>query len=102
MLSRQRISVPQLPQEEGGRKSERRAGTRTATTLRKLPSASAGARTRAVAATLIPYWPVDSSKAEAVRAQTCERSDASRTTTVTSFTARAPAIVCQVTYVSTR
>ena len=45
MLSRQRISVPQLPQEDGGRRSDCRAGTRATTTFRKLPSASAGART---------------------------------------------------------
>jgi hypothetical protein len=50
MLSRQRISVEQLPHEEGGRRIDRRAGTRATTTLRKLPSARAGARTKAAAA----------------------------------------------------
>jgi hypothetical protein len=51
MLSRHRISVSQLPHDDGGRRIERRAGTRATTTFRKLPSASAGARTKAAAAT---------------------------------------------------
>ena len=50
MLSRQRISVAHDPHEDGGRRIDRRAGTRATTTLRKLPSASAGARTKAAAA----------------------------------------------------
>jgi hypothetical protein len=37
-------------QAEGGRTIERRNGTRAATTLRKLPSASAGAKTTAASA----------------------------------------------------
>ena len=45
MLSRHRISVPQLPHDEGGRTNDRCSGTRATTTLRKLPSASAGAKT---------------------------------------------------------
>jgi len=51
MLSRQRISRSQLAQEDGGRRSDLRAGTRAATTFKKLPRASAGARTKAAAAT---------------------------------------------------
>ena len=50
MLSRQRISVAQVPHDDGGRRIDRRAGTRATTTFRKLPSASAGARTKAAAA----------------------------------------------------
>jgi hypothetical protein len=37
-------------QAEGGRTIERRNGTRTATTFRKLPSASAGPKTTAASA----------------------------------------------------
>ena len=36
------VIVPQLMQAEAGRTTERRSGTRAATTFRKLPSASAG------------------------------------------------------------
>ena len=41
-LSYHASSVPQLMQAEAGRTTERRKGTRAATTFRKLPSASAG------------------------------------------------------------
>ena len=95
MLSRQRISCSQLPQDEGGRSNDRRAGTRAATTFRKLPRASAGARTKTAAA-FMPYSPVEASNDDAVRAQTLVVLDPSRTTIVTSFTARPPVIVCQV------
>ena len=70
MLSRQRISRSQLPHEDGGRSSERRAGTRATTTFRKLPSASAGASVKTAAAAFIGYSPVEASKDDAVRAQT--------------------------------
>ncbi len=102
MLSRHRISRSQLPQEDGGRRSERRAGTRATTTFRKLPSASAGASVKTAAAAFTDYSPVDASKEDAVRAQTFVVSAASRTTIVTSFTARPAAMVCHVAYVSTR
>ncbi len=98
MLSRHRISRSQLPQDDGGRTSERRAGSRAATTFTKLPSASAGARTKTAAAAFTPpYSPVDASNDDAVRAQTLLVSSPSRTTIETSFTARPAAIVCQVT-----
>ena len=95
MLSRQRISCWQLPHDEGGRSNDLRAGTRAATTFRKLPSASAGASTK-TAATFTGYSPVEASNDDAVRAQTFVVSVPSRTTMVTSFTARPPVIVCQV------
>src|SRR6266480_7830899 len=41
-LSRHASSVPQLMQADAGRTTERRSGTRAATTFKKLPSASAG------------------------------------------------------------
>src|SRR5207249_10405138 len=50
MLSRARISWPHDMQAEGGRTMERRSGTRAATTFRKLPSASPGAKTTAARA----------------------------------------------------
>ncbi len=98
MLSRQRISLSQLPQDEGGLRSDRPAGTRAATTFRKLPSASAGANTKTAAAFTISehHSPVEASNDDAVRAQTLVASAPSRTTMVTSFTARPPVIVCQV------
>jgi hypothetical protein len=46
-LSYQAISVAQLMQAEGGRTIERRNGTRAATTFKKLPSASPGAKNMA-------------------------------------------------------
>lgn len=96
MLSRQRISLSQLPQDEGGLRSDRPAGTRAATTFRKLPSASDGARTKTAAA-FTAYSPVEASNDDAVRAQTLVVSAPSRTTIDTSFTARPAAMVCQVT-----
>src|SRR5207249_5192502 len=50
MLSRARISWPHDMQAEGGRTMERRSGTRAATTFRKLPSASPGAKATAARA----------------------------------------------------
>ncbi len=97
MLSRQRISLSQLPQDEGGLRSDRPAGTRAATTFRKLPSASDGARTKTAAAAFTAYSPVEASNDDAVRAQTLVVSAPSRTTIDTSFTARPAAMVCQVT-----
>ena len=67
---------------------ERRSGTRTATTLRKLPSASAGASTTMAAAAFTAHSPVDRSNADAARAHTFVGSAESRTTTVTSLTCR--------------
>ena len=49
MLSYQAISVPQLMHADGGRTTDRRSGTRAATTFRKLPIASAGANAKAAA-----------------------------------------------------
>src|SRR3989441_2665034 len=49
-LSSRRISWPQDMQADGGRTIERRSGTRAATTFRKLPSASPGAKTTAASA----------------------------------------------------
>jgi hypothetical protein len=50
MLSDQRISALQDMQAEDGWTIERRSGTRAATTFRKLPSASAGAKATAARA----------------------------------------------------
>ena len=96
MLSRHRISRSQLPQDDGGRSRERRAGTRATTTFRKLPSASAGASVNTAAAAFTSYSPVEASKDDAVRAQTLAVLAPSRTTIVTSFTARPAAMVCHV------
>ena len=46
-MSRRRIGAPHDSQADGGWTIERPVGSRDATTLRKLPSASAGARTAA-------------------------------------------------------
>jgi hypothetical protein len=54
MLSRAAISVPQLMQAEAGFTTERCSGTRAATTFRKLPSASPGAKANAAMATSTP------------------------------------------------
>src|SRR5258707_15746320 len=50
MLSRSRISVPQCMQAERGLTTERPSGSRAATTFRKLPIASPGAKTTAARA----------------------------------------------------
>src|SRR5688500_17021824 len=52
-LSYHAISEPQVTHAERGRTSERRSGRRAATTFRKLPSASAGAKAAAARATSI-------------------------------------------------
>jgi hypothetical protein len=49
-LSYERMWSPQDMHAEGGRTIERRNGTRAATTFRKLPSASPGAKTAAARA----------------------------------------------------
>ena len=54
MLSRAASSVPQLIQAEAGLTTERRSGTRAATTFRKLPSARPGANAKAATASSIP------------------------------------------------
>src|SRR6266545_1720045 len=53
-LSYHAISVPHVGHAERGLTSERRSGRRAATTLRKLPRASAGAKTKAASATSTP------------------------------------------------
>ena len=56
-LSRQPISWPQLMQAEPGETSERRSGTRAATTFMKLPSARPGANANAASAKSISRPP---------------------------------------------
>ena len=48
-LSYHAIRASHDMQDEGGLTTDRRSGTRAATTLRKLPSASAGAKTKTAA-----------------------------------------------------
>src|SRR5690349_8688036 len=50
-LSYQAISAPQAMQAEGGETTDRRSGTRAATTFRNEPSAWPGARARAASPT---------------------------------------------------
>src|SRR5438034_722204 len=56
ILSRLRISAPQCGQADRGVETDRPSGSRDATTFRKLPTASAGAKTTAATArfTLLP------------------------------------------------
>src|SRR5215217_4806068 len=52
-LSRAASCMPQLIQADAGFTTDRRSGTRAATTFRKLPSASPGAKANAATATSI-------------------------------------------------